>query len=53
MRSSFLSLLFSISLLQTSPTFAEEKGNKSERQITSFMSGLEVDTPKQAVQLWI
>jgi hypothetical protein len=53
MRSLFLFLLFTISLIQTSPTFAEEKGNKFESQITSFMSGLEVDTPKQAVQLWI
>ncbi len=53
MRLIFLSLLFPIILLHTNPTFAETEGNPLESQITSFMTGLQPETPKQAVELWI
>ncbi|MEC2307168.1 hypothetical protein [Bacillus atrophaeus] len=53
MRLLFITLLFPILLLHTNPIFAETEANPLESQITSFMSGLEVDAPKQVVELWI
>jgi hypothetical protein len=48
-----LPLLIMIVLLQNNPTYAEIEKNSLERQITSFMTGLQVQDPKQAVELWI
>lgn len=53
MRLFFLILLLPILLIQATPTFAEAEANLLEKQITSFMSGLQAETPKQAVELWI
>jgi hypothetical protein len=54
MRLWFLTLLFSIMILShINPTFAETDTKSLENQITSFMSGLRAETPKQAIELWI
>lgn len=48
-----LPILITIGLLQNNPTNAETEKNPLEIQITSFMTGLHVRDPKQAVELWI
>lgn len=48
-----LPLLITIVLLQNNSTHAETEKNPLESQITSFMTGLHVQEPKQAVELWI
>ncbi|MGG2065140.1 hypothetical protein [Bacillus sp. S14(2024)] len=54
MRILFLSFLFPLILLShTNATFAETESNQLESQISSFMSGLQTKTPKQAIELWI
>jgi hypothetical protein len=49
MRFLFLFLL----LWNTNIAFSEETPTLVESQLTSFMSGLRADNPKQAVELWI
>ena len=51
MRFIFLFFLLPIILFHINHTFAET--NSLENQITSFMTGLQPETPKQAVELWI
>ncbi|SFB11637.1 hypothetical protein SAMN04488577_3790 [Bacillus sp. cl95] len=49
-----LPLLIAIILLQNNSTYAGKEKNPLESQIiTSFMTGLQVEDPKQAVELWI
>lgn len=47
----FLSMMI---VLQGNPTFAQTDNNLIDNQIIiSFMTGLQPETPKQAVELWI
>ncbi|MDM5227266.1 hypothetical protein QUF73_13745 [Cytobacillus sp. NJ13] len=52
MRLFFLPLLFSLILLQCNSTYAQTE-NPLESQITSFMTGLQSENPKQTVELWV
>lgn len=50
----FFILLFSLILINNTPTLAAPKQlNLLESQLLSFMTGLHVGEPKQAVELWI
>jgi hypothetical protein len=50
----FIFLLFSFILFHNHPAIAATKQlNPLESQLLSFMTGLQVDEPKQAVELWI
>ncbi|MEH7110189.1 hypothetical protein [Bacillus sp. JJ1764] len=50
----FIILLFSLMLFNNNPAIAAPKQlNLSESQLLSFMTGLHVGEPKQAVELWI
>lgn len=53
MRLFLIPLLFAIILLQSNPTYAQTEKNPLESQIIPFMTGLQPETPKQAVELWI
>jgi hypothetical protein len=47
-------LLFAITFLQSNTTYAQTEKNPLESPIiSSFMTGLQPETPKQAVELWI
>ncbi|MCR8866879.1 hypothetical protein NQ109_28545 [Priestia megaterium] len=50
----FIILLFSLMLIYNNPAMAAPKQlSLSESQLLSFMTGLHVGEPKQAVELWI
>jgi len=50
----FFILIFSLILFNTTPALAAPKQlNLLESQLLSFMTGLHVGEPKQAVELWI
>ncbi|MFK9095543.1 hypothetical protein [Bacillus salipaludis] len=50
----FIILLFSLMLFNNTPALAAPKQlNLLESQLLSFMTGLHVGEPKQAVELWI
>ena len=50
----FIILLFSLILFNNTPAQAAPKQlNLLESQLLSFMTGLHVGEPKQAVELWI
>lgn len=54
MRIIFIFLLFPLILFHTNTANAETENNSLESQrILSFITGLQPDTPKQAVELWI
>ncbi len=46
-------ILFTVNSLHSSPTYAQLEKNPLESQIVSFMTGLQPETPKQTVELWI
>jgi hypothetical protein len=53
MRLIFLTLLISIAIFNTNPTFSIAESDSSKQQADSFMTGLQPENPKQAVELWV
>lgn len=52
MRLILIPLISAIIVLQNNSTYAQEE-NPLEAQITSFMTGLRTENPKQTVELWL